>query len=226
MTASILVELPRRREISSSGRETGTRGHWLGGSGVAHNDRVSGMIIGRDRPLAVLAATVAALGRGRGGLLLVAGEAGIGKTSLLTAAAKEAAYAGALAVSGSCWDGAGAPGYWPWIQVVRGIERAVGAGQWMALSEAAGDGIGLLLGEGRAGRTTPAGYPGPAGHPGPGGQPVFQVLDAVAALLIAAAARQPVLVLLDDLHWADSASISMLDFVVRHAALSQVLVVA
>ncbi len=178
------------------------------------------MIVGRGRPLAVLAEAVAALGRGRGGFVLVAGEAGIGKTSLLTAAAGHAAKAGALAVSGACWDGGGAPGYWPWIQVVRSLERAVGTGEWPAIRRAGGDGLGLLLGEDSASRASPG------GQPTAGTLPDFQVLDAVAAVLIAAAARQPILVLLDDLQWADPASIRMLDFVVRHSALSQVLVLA
>ena len=62
---------------------------------------------------------------GVGGVVLVAGEAGMGKTALAAGAVAYAKARGAVAVWGTCWEGDGAPGFWPWIQVVRAL-----AGAW------------------------------------------------------------------------------------------------
>src|SRR5262249_46226224 len=58
---------------------------------------------------------------GRGLAVLLTGEAGMGKTTLLTEAARYAEGAGARAAWGSGWPGDGAPGYWPWVQVLRAL---------------------------------------------------------------------------------------------------------
>ena len=58
---------------------------------------------------------------GRGHLLLLAGEAGIGKTTLLTELSHYAAARGARVAWGWGWPGEGAPGYWPWVQVMRAL---------------------------------------------------------------------------------------------------------
>src|SRR6185437_11402743 len=58
-----------------------------------------------------------------GQLVLLAGEAGIGKTTMLSAAAAYAERRGARVAWGWGWPGAGAPGYWPWVQVLRTFGR-------------------------------------------------------------------------------------------------------
>jgi hypothetical protein len=58
---------------------------------------------------------------GRGHLLLLAGEAGIGKTTLLTEAARYAGDRGPGSHWGWGWPGEGTPGYWPWVQVMRAL---------------------------------------------------------------------------------------------------------
>ena len=82
-------------------------------------------IIGREHPSAVVRADIARLVDSHGGLLLVTGEAGIGKTTLVSDAAEHARRLGVLVLSGSCWDSASAPGFWPWVQVIRALRRAV-----------------------------------------------------------------------------------------------------
>jgi hypothetical protein len=77
------------------------------------------MLIGRERPAAVLRGEVERALTGHGSLVLVTGEAGIGKSTLVASAAEEAVRGGARLLSGACWEGEGAPGYWPWVQVVR-----------------------------------------------------------------------------------------------------------
>ena len=77
--------------------------------------RADQAIIGRDDPAGLLRAEVARAADSHGGLVLVTGEAGIGKTTLVGQAADEARRRGALVLGGACWDSDNAPGYWPWV---------------------------------------------------------------------------------------------------------------
>ncbi|MFC4015925.1 AAA family ATPase [Nonomuraea purpurea] len=148
------------------------------------------ILIGRDRPAAILRGEVERALVSHGSLILVTGEAGIGKTTLVAEAAREAVRGGARLLGGACWEGEGAPGYWPWVQVIRRL--APGA--------------------------TPQSLAG-------AGVEAFQLYDAVTGLLVGASREQPVVVVLEDLHWADAASLRLLEFVVRHAWFERLLVI-
>ncbi|MEU8061843.1 ATP-binding protein [Microbispora bryophytorum] len=80
-------------------------------TGLIGAELINAGLIGREHPAAVLHAEIARAVGSHGGLTLVAGEAGIGKTTLVTSAAEEARRLGALVLSGSCWDSDNAPGY-------------------------------------------------------------------------------------------------------------------
>ena len=58
---------------------------------------------------------------GRGRLFLISGEPGIGKTWLADEVARHAAERGMRVAWGRCWEGGGAPAYWPWVQVLRSL---------------------------------------------------------------------------------------------------------
>jgi len=124
---------------------------------------------------------------GRGLVVLLTGEAGIGKTTLLRGAARYAEGAGARAAWGSGWPGDGAPGYWPWVQVLRAL------GLDARLSR---DAVGTAADEAPASAR-------------------FQLFDEVTSLLLAESRIQPAVVFLDDLHAADEPSLLLLDFLVR-----------
>ncbi|MDT0307132.1 AAA family ATPase [Streptomyces sp. DSM 44917] len=186
-------------------------------------------LIGRDHAAGVLRAEIERAVASHGGLVLIAGEPGIGKTTLVTRAAGEAAGRGALVVGGTCWDtgeAGNAPGYWPWVQVLRALRRSATDEEWAAaLGEpsgapgagraAAGGELAALLGEAGAER---AGAP----EEDDGG---FELYDAVTSALVAVSQRRPVMVVLDDLHWADPASLRMLRFVARHTWFERLLLV-
>src|SRR5215468_4227720 len=142
---------------------------------------------GRDGVLGRLRRAVDGAVAGRGLIVLLTGEPGIGKTTLLREAARHAEGTGARAAWGWGWPGGGAPGYWPWIQVLRAL------GLDDQLSRAAG-------------ATAAAEAPASAR---------FQLFDEVTSLLLAESRIQPVVVLLDDLHAADEPSLLLLDFLVR-----------
>jgi tetratricopeptide (TPR) repeat protein len=83
------------------------------------------LCLGRSDELARLRASLRdALDR-RGALILVTGEAGIGKTRLVETCAAEAERAGATVAWGRCWEAGGAPAYWPWIEVLRALDADV-----------------------------------------------------------------------------------------------------
>ncbi|WP_311137324.1 AAA family ATPase [Streptomyces sp. I6] len=179
-------------------------------------------LFGREHPAGVLRAEIGRATDSHGGLVLVTGEAGIGKTTLVTQAAQEARRRGALVLGGSCWDSGSAPGYWPWVQVVRALRRAVGEEEWTRAEEAAGGRLTVLLRE--PGGTGPgAGDTGPAAG-GPeerfaadGDKEPFAVYDAVTTALVTVSQSRPVVVVLDDLHWSDPASLKLLEFAAQHA---------
>ncbi|MTD14518.1 AAA family ATPase [Nakamurella sp. YIM 132087] len=158
-------------------------------------------LIGRDHPSAVLRGAVERAVASHGGTVLVGGEAGIGKTSLVTEAMVRARELGALVLAGTCWEGGAAPGFWPWTQVFRAARRVLGPHEWRDL-EFAG---------------TPA--------DGTGTMDEFGYFDAVSQAFEVLAQSRPVVVVLDDLHWADEASLRLMEFVGRHCFFERLLLV-
>ncbi|GIJ80748.1 AAA ATPase domain-containing protein [Micromonospora phaseoli] len=212
-------------------------------------------MLGRDHPAGLLRAEVDRAAASHGGLVLVTGEPGIGKTTLVTAAADEARRQGALVLGAACWDSASAPGYWPWAQVLRGLRRS--PDDWAVARESAEPALALLLGEVAVPvhtgshplppavpgvTSSPAGAPGassspaaapgaplwPAGIPGGGDvgeQEAFALYDTVTTALVTVSQRRPVMVILDDLHWADAASMRLLQFAAQHTWFERLLLV-
>ena len=89
-------------------------------------------LVGRERELATLRSAVDRALVSGGGLVLVTGEPGIGKTALVTALVGECRGRGDLVLPAMCWEGDGAPGFWPWVQVLREYVRRVGPARWAA----------------------------------------------------------------------------------------------
>ncbi|WP_169950351.1 BTAD domain-containing putative transcriptional regulator [Microbispora sp. H11081] len=142
-------------------------------------------LVGRAAESGVLRRAVTADGAR---VVLVAGEPGIGKTSL----AEDAAAHAPVAVFGRCWDGTGAPPFWPWAQAVRQL-----TGRHGELAEMLG-----ATGE-------------------------FALYDAFARLVVEhAAVHGRVLVVLDDLQWADASSLRLLEFLATTRACQELTVIA
>jgi AAA ATPase-like protein len=147
-------------------------------------------------------------------LVLVTGEAGMGKTSLLQRYAAELAERGARAVWGTCWEGDQAPALWPWTQVVRTLldqdrdEEAITAELAVVVPERTSAGAttaGIALD--KAG--TASGEADETGR--------LRVFDAVGRLLGQASSRRPTVVLLDDLQWSDRSTVDLMRFLVSMA---------
>ena len=80
-------------------------------------DRTAPLLVGRERERTVMRQHLDAALTGRGGLALIGGEAGIGKTALAEAICREAAERGALVLTGRCYDLAETPPYGPWLEL-------------------------------------------------------------------------------------------------------------
>ncbi len=80
-------------------------------------------LVGRDRELAILREHLAAALAGQGSLVLIGGEAGIGKTALAEALCREAAEQGALVLIGRCYDLTETPPYGPWLELFGALPR-------------------------------------------------------------------------------------------------------
>jgi predicted ATPase len=76
--------------------------------------------VGRERELAELRAGLGDALSGHGRLFLISGEPGIGKTRLAEQLSSQAYEQGVRVLWGRCWEGEGAPAYWPIVQILRG----------------------------------------------------------------------------------------------------------
>jgi DNA-binding CsgD family transcriptional regulator len=152
--------------------------------------------VGRARELDLLGARLDDARGGRGQLVLVTGEPGIGKTRLAEELARHAETSGVPVGWGRASEDEGSPPYWIFRQLDRSTGRAM---------------PGLLTG-------------GPAGG-GPA-EARFEAFEAVADDLRAAARAQGLLVVLDDLQWADAASLALLVHLARAIGRSRLMIVA
>jgi DNA-binding winged helix-turn-helix (wHTH) protein len=173
--------------------------------------------VGRAEVMQRLEANLARAIGGDGGMCLLIGEAGIGKTRCSEELALRAQRRGVSVYSGRSVEGVGAPVFWPWLQVLREAAR-----DRPTLNEAAS---GLLS---RLTELSGASGAGAAGdderHDTDAGR--FWVLDGVSRFLLDAARETPIVVLLDDLHFADAGTIELAGFLAPELRRSALLLVA
>jgi DNA-binding SARP family transcriptional activator len=184
----------------------------VGGSGS--------VLVGRERELGELMRGLDDAFAGRGALVLLGGEPGIGKSRLAEELLLHAGDRGARVLIGRCWEAGGAPAYWPWVQSLRGY---VGDADTESLRSQLGAGaaeIAQLLPElGDRFPDLPA-----ASTPDSEGAR-FRLFDAMAGFLRRAAGARPIVLALDDLHAADEPSLLLMRFLVRDLGASRLLIV-
>lgn len=180
----------------------------------------AGTLIGRDDELAELLAGLNDAVAGRGRVVLVSGEPGIGKSRLAEELASRADAQGVRVISGRCWEEGGAPAYWPWVQSLRSYVRDVDAGALRAELGAGAAEVAQIVPEIRA--VFPDLPSLPALDP-EGAR--FRLFDSTTSFLIQAAAARPLVVTLEDLHAADTPSVLLLRFAAAQLGRARILIV-
>lgn len=146
-------------------------------------------IVGRSAEQVLLREQVLAAREGRGQFCILSGEAGIGKTTLVSEVVAEALALGMRVLKGQCYDLMAAPAYGLWLELAGSYRQT-------------GDGVQLpdVLSRERAhGITSQA-----------------EVFEGVRAFLAAVSSATPTLVVLEDVHWADPVSLELVRHISTH----------
>jgi DNA-binding CsgD family transcriptional regulator/tetratricopeptide (TPR) repeat protein len=179
-----------------------------------------GKFVGRQREMGKLKAVLEDALSGQGQLLMLVGEPGIGKTRTAQELAAHAETRGAQVLWGWCYEEEGAPPYWPWLQPIRSYVQQRDPEQLRSEMGLGAASIAEIIPEVRVklpGLEAPLTL-----EPE---QARFRLFDSITTFLRNAAQSQPLMLVLDDLHWADNPSLLLLQFLTRQLERSSLLVV-
>ena len=178
-------------------------------------------LAGRQREAAELRRGLEQARSGHGRLILVRGEAGVGKTRLCSELVREARSRGCLALAGGCYESEARHPFGPWLEILGSVARIVPE---QALSEHLGEGAPEIAALSSALRHLFPELPPPVELP-PEARRGY-LFDCVGAFIERASDVQPLLFYLDDLHWADESTLLLLLDLSRKLASLPVLIVA
>ena len=179
-----------------------------------------GVFVGRQREMGELKAALEDTLSGRGRMVMLVGEPGIGKSRTAQELATYAGLRHAQVLWGRCYEGEGAPPYWPWVQAIRAYVRDRDVDQLLLEMGAGAADIAEIVSD--VGDRLP-GLRAPAALDPE--QARFRLFDSVCAFLTRASRTQPLVLVLDDLHWADQPSLLLLEFVARELSGARLLLV-
>jgi DNA-binding CsgD family transcriptional regulator len=176
-------------------------------------------LIGRREELAIILDCLETSTNGSGGAVLITGEAGIGKSRLVVEAQAHAVQRGCRCLSGSCFDGDRVLPYAPFLDLLRSaIGGATGASLRELLGITAPELVSLLP---ELAPRLPEVDPAVAAEPE---QHKRRLFHALAQFLGALARQQPLVLVLEDLHWADDTSLEFVPLLLRQVVALPVLV--
>jgi predicted ATPase/class 3 adenylate cyclase len=173
-------------------------------------------LVGRDAEMSLLEDAMLATLRGDGGVVIVGGEAGMGKTRLVTDLVTRARRRGCVVVSGVCSEAELSLPYLPFLEA---IGNHLAKEDMVALRDrlgSASDDLAQLFPQ--MGRSQPQGADAQ--------QAKLRLFESILLLLRDAARSSALLVVLEDLHWADPATRELLDYATRRLRSTNVLILA
>src|SRR6266480_3649899 len=176
--------------------------------------------VGRQEELTRIMSHYAAARRGQTQVVLVAGAPGIGKTRLLNEIAARAAHDGAIVLRGEASEAEGMPPFLPFLEALGRYIQVTPVDQLREQVTIASPLLASILPEllARLGNL-------PVPHPFPPEQARFRLYEAMGTFLQTIGLSSVLVLLFDDLHWADTASLDLLCHVARHQSPAHVLVV-
>ena len=177
-------------------------------------------LLGRTRELALLLDRLREAATGSAVCVILVGEPGIGKTRLLHAFAQAAEREGATVMQGAAFVAEAMPPYLPFLEA---LGRYIQEADVEALRHQVG-GRGAALASIFPELMERLG-PLEAGYPLPADQARLRLFEAVADFLAEIADSRALVLMLDDLHWADSASLDMLCHILRYQPAGRMLIV-
>jgi DNA-binding NarL/FixJ family response regulator len=189
----------------------------------------SPIFVGRVAERAALLEAMERASRGEPSIVVIGGEAGVGKTRLLAEAAAQAAALGQLLVTGACFDvAAGTLPYAPFVEIVRALDRA---GRLSALPDRAIAELNRLapqIGRPGGGAETDVAAGSSSADLGVRGNEGGQgrLFAAVRDSLSAASAASPLVVVIEDVHWADTTTLDLLTYLARSMRAERVVLLA
>jgi class 3 adenylate cyclase len=179
-----------------------------------------GVFVGREQEVDRLRGALEEAFERRGRLVMLVGEPGIGKTRTAQELATYARRRGARVLVGRSYEGEGAPAYWPWFQMARDYMHGNDRDDVTSdthrgtadITQVRDELIQMIPGLANVRGLEPE-------------QERFRFFDSVTTFLKNAAVEQPLVLFLDDLHWADGPSLRMLQFLARELSDSRLLVI-
>jgi DNA-binding SARP family transcriptional activator len=160
---------------------------------------------GRDAELGQVASAARDAAQGRMQIVLVAGDAGAGKSALAGVASRRLAAEGWTVTTGRCPEHEGAPAGWPWAEALRRVARTIAPGEPQALAALLTD-APVQGGDAAAAR--------------------FRLHRAVSEYLEKVSSAAPLLIVLEDLHRADAETLAILTDISADAAAARMIVLA
>ena len=180
-----------------------------------------GIFVGRQKEMDDLKTALEDSLSGRGRMVTLVGEPGIGKTRTAQELATNAELRGAQVLWGRCYEDVGAPPYWPWVQAIRSYVRERDPDELRSEMGAGAADIAEIVSDVR--ERLPGLEPAPTLDDPE--QARFRLFDSITAFLKGASGAQPIVLMLDDLHWADKPSLLLLEFVAREVSAARLLLV-
>ncbi|MDA1257565.1 MAG: AAA family ATPase [Chloroflexi bacterium] len=180
-----------------------------------------GVFVGRQQEMDQLKAALEEVLGGRGRLIALSGEPGIGKTRTAEELATYAGLRGARVMWGRCYETGGQPPYWPWVQAIRSYVREIDPDELRRQMGSSASVVAEIVTDVKE-RLPDVPPPPQLDDPD---SARFRLFDSMTSFLKTASQTRPLVLILDDLHWSDGPSLTFLEFMAREIGQSRILVV-